>query len=287
MAVCQTVSEDSQEAELPCSSRLVPLMDDPFGDAMQGKLPENMELGSKQLLANSADDPPMPHTARPSSLSEMGNSGYRERSQSGSVPSTPDQLQRGTSSPSPFAANGIAAMVGSGERPAKLPPLKHMLLAQGSLDGTDMGRLPPPTQRARPASASQLDARLAYAQQHGAAPAAQPQPGSVSADTAAAHTAPISDRDPAHAKRPSRQGSADPATPPAAAVARPRAPSASPAGLNVRELMEAAQAARQLEAEVHRLEAERRALQAQLAAEAAERQRCGGALEQVHAAGDR
>jgi predicted nucleic acid-binding Zn-ribbon protein len=57
--------------------------------------------------------------------------------------------------------------------------------------------------------------------------------------------------------------------------------------MNVHKLMAAARAARQLEAEVQRLEAERHSLQGRLAAEAAEHQRCRNALDDAHATENR
>lgn len=266
------MSDDNHEAELQSTTQLVQLTEDPFGNSRNEEVSDEAQYNiSQRQTAESPAELSTPRTPDAFAYDSGSSAGGRPQRLSNGMSAGRSQSHDGGDllhSPMDRPCDSCSAAA----PPVKLPPLKLMLAARDSLplDDGELDRLAPPAQKLRPASASQLESRLAYAQQHGAAAPQRQRSPDAAADTAAAASA--------GPQQANGFGLPDSAASPAAAVSRPRAASSSPAGLNVRELMAAAAAARQLDADVMRLEAERKQLQGHLAGEAAERQRCSAAL---------
>lgn len=274
------------DKELPSSSCFLPLSEYPFDGREQlhkwtgsgphtAKAADSHHAGGEPLPQNTWMEPAACRQAQ--WASDGSRSGSAPTSLAGSQPSTPLRRPAGGfaeyEQTPPLGGQFRGAPDGGGgdssapEPPTRLPPLKHMLRARASLPlDTQLDQLKP-AQRARPASAAQLDSRLALAQQ-----------SDRTQRQASGQHWPVQQqppRQPEGAVSPPAVGGALNGAPPQA-----RVPVASPESLSMRELMEAAAVAR-------RLDGEAQALHAQLAEETAERGRCAAALEEMHAANDR
>jgi hypothetical protein len=248
--------------ELVCSSHLLPLTEFPFSESMQPSADELQHHASALPAGQSPDQPAALRPAMPT-LDAAGDSNVsRPRHGPDHLPEAAGHSEV-SSSPVRSPMNHMHARISTAALPTRLPPLEHILAApKNTMAESDLDTVAGPAQRLRPASALRLEARLAAAQQHGMEPQ-QLANGFKSHDGAAA------------------------SPPPGSKAAAHSPASVSPAGMNVHKLMAAARAARQLEAEVQRLEAERHSLQGRLAAEAAEHQRCSAALDEARLAQNR
>ena len=248
--------------ELLCSSRLVPLTEFPFSESMQTTLNGLQHHADAPPAGCSPDQPAKlrPGTHTPDAACNFNASRLRQQ---------PNHFLEASGHPQVSSSSVRSPMIqvradcSTAAPPTKLPPLEHMLALPRVINAdVDEDIASGPAQRLRPASALRLEARLAAAQQQGMG--TQQQPNSFTPrDGAAASPLPASE----------------------AALRSPA--SVSPAGMSVHNLVAAARAARQLEAEVQRLEAERRSLQGRLAAEATQHQHCSAALDEARLAQNR
>jgi hypothetical protein len=248
--------------ELVCSSHLLPLTEFPFSESMQPSADELRNHASTMPAGQSPDQPATLRPAMPTPDAAGDSNVSRLRQQPGHRLEASGHSEH-SSSPVRSPVNHMHAKHSTAAPPAKLPPLEHILAApKNTMAESDLDTVAGPAQRLQPVSALRLEARLAAAQQHNMGPQ-QLANGFTSHDGAAA------------------------SPPPGSKAAAHSPASVSPAGMNVHKLMAAARAARQLEAEVQRLEAERHSLQGRLAAETAEHQRCSAALDEARLAQNR